>query len=495
MSSDSSTAAYTGDPHAAIALLLRALERMPGNVDAFVGLAGLHLQIGALDEATQWLARAAAASPVPPTVARLRTAIAESYVDRGTHQAIDGRIDLAIETLARGAALADARAAGLFRDLFLLSRAWSSDAAHMASTPGAIRFGIPVWGETYVESMCDGLLRSLLAPGNIPALAGKAAIILEFTTRERDRQALESSPVIAALRAYATIAYAIIPDHLVVSDAPRDFSYWLMSAGHYGSAERARCSGSAISFLTVDMVLSDGSLSAAHRHITEGFEAVLVRALELDRSALEGARGSSAPLVVAPDELVRIALAQVRAELTETWGGGVGAPFDIASCAWFPIEGGVAVHGFHFLPLLGSPALIGRAFAFDMLTVDTRFMRLALGEASPSGRVKVVDDAREIAVVSTLRDARSAPGARQLNGERLGRWGAGWCFTPADAAYFDWCFRHRTVYRPGRSDPAPPPAAQEREMVSEVLKAYVGAAAAQLMRRNVNPSFKPEAPG
>lgn len=494
MSSESTATAYTGDPRAAIALLLRALERMPGNVDALVGLAGLHLQIGALDEASQWLARAAAVSPALPTATRIRAAIVDAYVNRGTRQAIDGQISLAIETLARGAALTEARPVALFRDLFLLAREWSADAGHMAPTPGAIRFAIPVWGETYVEPMCAGLLRSLLAPGNIPALAGRAAIILEFTTRERDRQALESSPVIAALRRYATVAYAVVPDHLVVSDGPRDFSYWLMSAGHYGSAERARRTGSAISFLTADMVLADGSLKAAYRHITEGFEAVLVRALELDRNALGQARDPSLPLTVAPDELVRIALAQVQAELPEGRDGAAGAPFDIASCAWFPIEDGVAVHGFHFLPLLASPALIGRAFAFDMLTVDTRFVRLALGEASPDGRVKVVDDAREIAVVSTMRDARAAPGAGRLDGERLGRWGAGWCFTAADAAYFDWCFRHRTIYRPGRVDAAPPPTAQERETVSDILKAYLGAAATHLMRRNVDPHSMPDGP-
>jgi hypothetical protein len=118
-----------------------------------------------------------------------------------------------------------------------------------------------------------------------------------------------------------------------------------------------------------------------------------------------------------------------------------------------------------------------------MLTADTRFVRLALGEAAPEGRIKVIDDATEIAIVSTIRAGRSAPGARLLKCERLGCWAASWCFTPADAAYFDWCFRHRTIYRPGRTDAAPPPAVQERETVSAVLQAYIAAAKGYLVRR------------
>jgi hypothetical protein len=472
-------------------MLRHALERMPGNVDALVGLAGVHLQIGALEEAAQWCDRALAAAQPSSAAERVREAIVDAYVSRGTRRAIEGRLDQAIETLARGAALMDARPIALYRDLFILMRSWLAEAGRVAAAADAIRFSIPVWGEDYIESTCAGLLRSLLAPGNIPALARTNTIILEFTTRERDRHALEAAPVIAALRAHATIAYVIIPDHLAAKDTPRDFSYWLMSAGHYGSAERARRSGSALSLLTADMMLSDGSLFAAHRHVADGAQAVLIRALEVDRDRLPGGNEVGMALSVAPDDLVRLALDQAKAAMPDGWGGVGDAPFDIASNACFPIDGGVALHGFHFLPLLVSARLAARPFAYDMLTVDTRFVRLALGEEAPAGRIKVIDDAREIAIVSTIRAGRSAPGARLLKCERLGRWAASWCFTPADAAYFDWCFRRRTVYRPGRTDAAPPPAAQERDAVAAVLQAYIAAATAHLMRRTAEAAALP----
>jgi Tetratricopeptide repeat len=485
MSSGPTAAASAArDPHATIAMLRHALEHMPGNVDAMVGLAGVHLQTGSLDQASQWCGNALAAVPGHATAEKVRAAIADAYVRQSTREVVDGQLDVAIETLARGAALNDSARLARFGELFTLARRWFQDAAGLGPVHNAVRLSIPVWGGMYVDAVCTGLLRSLLAPGNVPALARNSAVTIEFTTREADRHALESAAVVRAIGEHAEISFTTIPDRLLAGEMPRDFSYWVMSAAHYGSAARARHSGTAVSFLTADMVLADGSLDAAHRVLRDGAHAVLVRALELDREALprSGDDGAAA-LSVAPDELVRMALTRVKSALPDGWDGKPDSPFDIASCAWFPIDGGVALHGFHLLPLFLSAELIGRRFPFDLLTVDTRFVRLALGDDAPDGRVRIIDNADEIAVVSTLRDAANAPGPKLLKREKLGRWAAGWCFTPGDAAYFDWCFRHRTVYRPGRKDAAPPPSASEREAVAAVLQAYAATAAAQLMHR------------
>src|SRR5262249_6132992 len=171
----------------------------------------------------------------------------------------------------------------------------------------------------YVTAVCQNLLRSLLAPGNVPALAKEAAVTIELSTRDGDRRMLEESPVLAALRQHAEIAFFVIPDHLTASDTPRDFAYWVMSAAHYGSAERARGSGGGVSFLTADMVLADGSLRAAGRFIADGASAVLVRALEVDREALRRRAGEGAALQLSPDELVTLALDEIRTKLPKDW--------------------------------------------------------------------------------------------------------------------------------------------------------------------------------
>jgi hypothetical protein len=463
-------------------MLREALDRMPGNADAMVGLAGVHMQLGLLEDAAAWCTKAVAAASDPAAALRVRAAVADAYIKRSTRAVIDGHLDSAIDLLSRGADVTEGRAVALYGELFALARRWFEEATQLSCQAGTIRLSIPVWGEAYVAAVCQNLLRSLLAPGNVPALAKEAAVTIELSTRESDRRALEASPVLAALRKHADNANYVIPDHLVASDAPPDFAYWVMSAAHYGSAERARRSGGGVSFLTADMVLADGSLRAARRLVASGASAVLVRALEVDREVLRR-RAEGAALQLSPDELVRLALDEIATKLPKGWDSRSGAPLEVASCAWVPVDGGIAVHGFHFLPLMLAPDLIGQPFGFDLLTVDTRFIRLALGEAPPDGRIKTVDDATEIAVVSTMRTGAEAPPPQALQPERLARWAAGWCFDPADAGYFEWCFGRRTVYRPGRTDAAPGPGAVERAAVTSVLGAFAKEAESYLVER------------
>jgi Tetratricopeptide repeat len=464
----------SADPQATIAMLRRALERMPGNADAMIGLAGMHLRLGMLDAAADWCDRASAASP-GAAIGRVRAAIGEAYVNRGLREVIDGRLGDAIATLSRATDLTGDAAARLYRDLFLQATSWFDDAARLAPEGAAIRLSLPVWGAGYVAAATSGLLRSLLAPGNLPSLAATRTVRLEITTSAEGRALLESAPVLAALRRHAAIDYFIIPDHVLARPAPPGFTYWVMSVAHHASTARARSTGSSVSFLTADMLMSDGSLRAAQRLVDDGAQAVLVSALEADHAALVGDADEGA-LALAPGELVRHGLARL--------GVAAGpAPVRALTSSSFAIDGGVATYGFHFLPLLVSPALLRRDVAFDLLSVDTRFVRLALGDDVPAGRVKVVCDAGEIAVVSTLRAAPEAAAPPAQDAEALGRWAAGWCFAPADIAWFEWCFGHRIVHRLGGAAADAGPGELERATVAGVLGAYRRHAALRLAER------------
>src|SRR5215470_3302685 len=106
MSSQSSAAR---DPHATIAMLREALDRMPGNGNAMLGLAGVHLQLGMLEDAAAWCAKAIAVASDPAAALRVRTAVANAYIKRGTRAVIDGHFDGAIDMLLRGADLTESR--------------------------------------------------------------------------------------------------------------------------------------------------------------------------------------------------------------------------------------------------------------------------------------------------------------------------------------------------------------------------------------------------
>lgn len=463
------------DTEATLALLYQAIARMPENVDAMIGLAGTHLQAGQLSEASDWCARALAREQ-SERVLRMQAAIGETLIKHALDEVIKGRVDRALAMLAG----TPGTQAPLYRDLLLTAAAWFDAARGLMPEPDTVRLSLPVWGADYVRATASGLLRTLLAPGNLPALARNRMIRLEITTTARDRAALDAEPVIAALRQVAAIDYFILPDAVVATPPPREFPYWVMSAGHHASMARACHARTAISFLTADMLLSDGSLEAAQRLLDDGFEAVLVRALEAERGALapDGPQPAD-PLSLSGSDLVDHGLARLGLDRNESLPDGCRA---LTPCT-FAVPGGYVAYGFHFLPLLISAELARRPCVRDMLTVDTRIVRLALGDLGPAGRVKIVADPAEIAVASTLTTARGDLETTVPDANKLGRWGASWCFESADAAYFDWCLGHRVVFPFSGATVDPQPSARERATVGDVISAYRHHAARRLMER------------
>jgi hypothetical protein len=458
-----------------IVRLRQALDRMPGNVDAMIGLAGLHLQLGMLDAAAEWCLRAAALVPDAPAVGRVRAAVANACVQRGLSEVIGGHLDDAIGTLSRAADMTGGGDARLYRDLFALAASWYAEAAQLPPAPGVLRISLPVWGADYVDAVTSGLLRTLLAPGNLPALARRRAVRIEITTSAADRARLEESPSVAAIRRHAEVAYFILPDAVLQRPAPADVTYWTMSVAHHASVERARRTGGDVSFFTADMILSDRCLDVVQDAFEAGAQAILVGALEADRAAVVAGEGDDA-LALAPGTLVRHGLAQLG---LDPRGAGPGASRALTPST-FAIEGGVAQYGFHLLPIMVSSELLSRDFAYDLLTVDTRFVGLALGGTAPDGRVTIIGDTDDMAVVSTLRAGGAAASPPPADAEALGRWAAGWCFTPADAAWFEWCFRQRRVFRTEAGGTVPDPDAREQAAIADALGAFRRHAMARL---------------
>ena len=123
------------------------------------------------------------------------------------------------------------------------------------------------------------------------------------------------------------------------------------------TAERARRSGTAASFLTADMMLADGSLAAAQRIVDGGAQAVLTSALEVEHGSLRRRRGrSGTPLSLS----MRPRWCSTRSPnfARELRSDDRGRPLLISSLASFAVEGGLAFRGFHFLPLMVAPTLL-----------------------------------------------------------------------------------------------------------------------------------------
>jgi hypothetical protein len=254
------------------------------------------------------------------------------------------------------------------------------------------------------------------------------------------------------------------------------FQYWIMAACHYATVMRARHAGAHVSFMTADMILADGSLAAARRHIDAGKSAVLFAGLEVERKGFIAAIGDDGESILAikPRALVGHALAHLHpdtANLILEPGKSLSA--QIPHPVMFPVEGGLILHGFHMGPLMMSATILARNFTPDILTADTRFTRIALNGDDLDASIKVVDDSDEIAAVSMNRQMPKSLASKPFDAESLGVWASRWCFTSDDVPYFEWCFRQRRALRgPNAAIDVPPADSYETAIVETVASSF-----------------------
>jgi len=71
--------------------------------------------------------------------------------------------------------------------------------------------GAIAWGERFVDKFMNYCLASLLADGNIPALAHKGAVVLSIVTTEADRDRMTAHPTFARLRKSAEVVFTCFP--------------------------------------------------------------------------------------------------------------------------------------------------------------------------------------------------------------------------------------------------------------------------------------------
>src|SRR5689334_16092595 len=62
-----------------------------------------------------------------------------------------------------------------------------------------------IWGSDFVETFLRLTLRSLLAPGNLPALSAFCETGYTIYTTEQDRRLLEAAPLVAELKRHVDL--------------------------------------------------------------------------------------------------------------------------------------------------------------------------------------------------------------------------------------------------------------------------------------------------
>src|SRR5438552_75850 len=139
--------------------------------------------------------------------------------------------------------------------------------------PGRVKLLLPVWGHRYVRQLLELGLPTLMAPGNVPALAQALPCEFEILTSAADESYIRQHP--AFVRLAATCAATIRPiDHLITAgnNSTTLTLAYVEAIRVVGPAMLDTC----FFFLVSDYIVADGSLAHVLARIRAGASAVLV---------------------------------------------------------------------------------------------------------------------------------------------------------------------------------------------------------------------------
>ncbi len=259
----------------------------------------------------------------------------------------------------------------------------------------AIRVLLPVWGEEFVGQFLDHSLPTLLAPGNIPALARVLPTCFVFLTRARDEEVIRAHPACRHLSQVCEVAFSPI-DGLI---APGNHSTTITLA----FAREVRAAGPAMLdtcffFLVADYIMADGSLAAVMARMQEGASAVQVGNFQVDEATAEEwlherLAGAGTSLALTPREVMR-------------WALGCMHPLTAANIVNFPLCHNVAAN--RLLWRVDADTLIGRFYLLHMICIRPEVSDFVIGascdysfvpEMCPSGNVVTIADSDDYLVV------------------------------------------------------------------------------------------------
>lgn len=254
--------------------------------------------------------------------------------------------------------------------------------------PAAAQVLLPVWGYEFTRQFLDRSLPTLLAPGNLPAVARALPTEFVFLTLKKDEAMIREHPGYRRLAAVCAVRFLAIDD--LVMDGNHSTTVTLA----YARAVRrtgAKMVDTCFFFLVSDYVIADGSLAAVVARMREGASAVQVGNFQtIEEDAADWLRqqfdARSDHVALKPRELMRWALTCMH-------------PATMANTVNFP-----AFHNSHTNRLfwrVDPDTLIGRFYLMHMICVRPEIEDFAVGascdysfvpEMCPSGNVVTIAD-------------------------------------------------------------------------------------------------------
>jgi hypothetical protein len=259
----------------------------------------------------------------------------------------------------------------------------------------AVAVLMPVWGYRFVNQFLEFCLPTLLAPGNMPAVAAMLPTRFVLLTRETDELLIRSSPAWRHLEEICAAEISRIDD--LVTDGNHSATITLAFARAVRQTGVAMLD-TAFIFLVSDYLVADGSLRTVVERIRDGasgvvagnFQIVAEDAIPLLRRRIDPA---STTTMLSPRELVG-------------WSLGHLHPATVANMVNFGLS-----HNAHTNRLfwrVDEHTLIGRFYLMHMIGIRPEVADFVVGascdysfipEMCPSGNVVALTDSDDYLVV------------------------------------------------------------------------------------------------
>ena len=261
--------------------------------------------------------------------------------------------------------------------------------------PRAVRLLLPVWGYRYVRQFLEFSLPTMLAAGNVPALARALPCTFVLLTSKDDAEFIADHPGYLLLSSICRTEIQPIDD-LITGD---NYSTTITLA--YERAVRATgpdLLDTCFFFLISDYLVADGSFANVLSRIVAGASGVFAGNFQIvqEDAAPEFHRmfeADGAELTIAPRELMRWALRHLH-------------PMTAANTVNFPLSH--TAHTNRLFWRVDPDTLIGRFYLMHMICIRPEITDFVIGsscdysfmpEMCPSGAIDVLTDSDEYLVV------------------------------------------------------------------------------------------------
>ena len=228
--------------------------------------------------------------------------------------------------------------------------------------------GAIVWGSEYIENFMQYNLRSMLAPGNLPALSERGAVVFSIVTNPAGELQIRRHPVFEQLSRLADVEFSHIPETLLSylrADYLSSHFYIFYGIVDHCSIFFAQGANAHLFMIPVDAIVAQGSLDSMARYGREGFGCCgggnIVAESETFLPALRQHYGREPVIAITSEELATLAARHAhhyfRSQVVAVENRDFGRhPRDV----FWPTPTGVEIHSVFIHPLFTAAGMLQR---------------------------------------------------------------------------------------------------------------------------------------